>query len=184
MDKPQLLGAYRFEIKDNELLCSEILISRTLFYNASASIFTNTLLHEMTHQYVVEFLGLPQERHGKAWKDACKMSGAKPLAKESSIIKENFSPFKLKKYKQATRDAKKTLGGNNKMIKWYHLEKNCWIEGLCVKKYRNQWLFISLDKKEIKWYLLHPKFLYETSPNSKYRNRLTKIVPQLNLETD
>lgn len=80
-DTPNFLAAYSFKIKKRVIYDTKIIFSKKLFYQASQHFFLDALLHEMSHQYCVEVLGLPEEGHGKIWKMICQGCGATPTAK-------------------------------------------------------------------------------------------------------
>lgn len=72
---PRFLAAYSFTINKGKIKNGTIIFSEQFFYQAHHSLFKEAMLHEMSHQFVIEILKMPHHDHGPIWKMICKAVG-------------------------------------------------------------------------------------------------------------
>lgn len=156
----KILGAYKFNLINNKVSSSSIWINKKCFMDPK--LLKEVLLHEMTHQYVVEVLKKPRAGHNKDWKDACKISGAKPMAKLKYQFKNLNKNLEIKQFSVFSIYFGKKL-----------------LPGIVVRKMGSRYLFLTIVKNEMKLFAVPKYALFEENIKVKIEKRLRKFLSSL-----
>lgn len=156
----KILGAYKFNWINNQVRSPSIWINRKCFLDPK--LLEEVMLHEMTHQYVVEVLKKPRAGHNQDWKNACNISGAKPMAK----LKYQF------------KNLNKDLNIKNFSVFSIYFGKKL-LPGIVVRKMGNRYLFLTILKNEMKLFAVPKYALIEEDIQIKIQKKLRKFLSSL-----
>jgi len=171
----------------------EIMITERLFYYSKWKDLKDTIIHEMSHQYVDEILEKSREKHGPIWKQVARKAGCTPASKSYEVNTKSDDEILRSvesKIKRADTEAKAKRIFYPQVFqhaKYYDSKKERWIEGMLAcqhDKKGKRWALVEIGQYLANpWITIPTIWLHETKLTKTEAVRLKKLAEQVQKHT-